>query len=204
MPKPTASGSRFGRLTLVKMVGRDRYTQIWECTCDCGSVGNFGLVNILRGHTKSCGCLQRERTSSKSRRHGLSSSSEYSIWNMMIQRCHNPKNQRYSYYGGRGIKVCDRWHDSFASFLADMGSRPSPLHSIDRWPDNNGDYEPGNCRWATKSQQARNTRFNRMTEMSARVVRRLFDLDMPASSIAAVFGVNKSTVNKIKYGETWS
>jgi hypothetical protein len=91
----------------------------------------------------------------------------YSVWNTMLQRCINPNAKGYSRYGGCGISVCERWH-TFENFLADMGERPSSNHSIDRFPNQNGNYEPGNCRWATKTEQARNTKSNRMIEFQGR------------------------------------
>lgn len=99
-------------------------------------------------------------------RHGhtrqLTRSSEHYAWTNMIQRCTNPKRADFHQYGGRGIKVCDEWLNSFAAFLSDVGSRPSPQHSLDRYPNLNGNYEPGNCRWATKDQQMQNTRATRL------------------------------------------
>src|ERR1043166_3295830 len=86
----------------------------------------------------------------------------YGIWYMMAQRCYNPTNPAYPLYGGKGVKICDRWRESFQAFVEDMGPRPSPDHSIDRFPDKNGNYGPGNCRWATSKQQNRNRRDNRI------------------------------------------
>ena len=87
---------------------------------------------------------------------------EHSVWRGIKKRCYSPRARGYANYGGRGIKVCDRWRESFAAFYADMGPRPSPDHQIDRYPDGNGDYEPGNCRWATRAEQNRNRKNNRL------------------------------------------
>jgi hypothetical protein len=104
-----------------------------------------------------CGCLNRELVVQRHLKHGEAKlrTAEYRAWASMLDRCNNPNRKHYKYYGGRGIKVCERWM-TFANFLADMGRRPSPLHSIDRWPNPDGDYEPGNCRWATRMQQRHN------------------------------------------------
>lgn len=150
---------QFGRLFILREVRRRfRFRRRVECICECGSVVEADLINLLASRTRSCGCYQKEQTSkSRTRLGGEGGSAEYLTWGHMIQRCHNPANKSYSYYGGRGIFVCERWGSDFLAFLSDMGKRPRG-HSIDRWPDTNGNYEPGNCRWATKIQQMRNTR----------------------------------------------
>lgn len=122
------------------------------CRCVCGKEKQVVTYNLLSGKSTSCGCAIQGQVS-----HGLSDTEEYQIWKAMKARCHNPNHKNYPDYGGRGIAVCRRWKDSFPSFLEDMGKRPSPSHSIDRI-DPNGDYEPGNCRWATQIEQTRNTR----------------------------------------------
>ncbi len=112
--------------------------------------------------------------------------SEYQIWNAMKQRCANKNNPAYGRYGGRGIKVCDRWIGSFTNFLEDMGERPSKKHSLDRHPNNDGNYEPGNVRWGTDDEQARNKRNNRWFEADGK--------KMIMQDWAAYFGVNESTL----------
>lgn len=156
----------FGRL---KVIARDSSNAtgqtFWICRCDCGNHKSIASYSLKRGKSKSCGCLQKELASKKFTIHGHNrvgrKSPEYDIWGSMIQRCTNPNNKHYPHYGGRGITVCDRWRDSFESFIADVGNRPSPKHSIDRIENDKG-YEPGNVRWATKKQQCRNQRSNRV------------------------------------------
>jgi hypothetical protein len=144
----------FGRLTTIGNEFRTGRTYWQVCQCSCGEVKVVRSAE-LRRRTKSCGCLQRESAST----HGKTNSYHFSLWIGMKQRCTNPKNKRFANYGGRGIKVCDRWlgPDGFANFVSDMGERPSPKHSIDR-KENDGDYCPDNCRWATDVEQNNNRR----------------------------------------------
>jgi hypothetical protein len=165
------TGQTFGRLEVVRLSDQmsKEGCHIWICKCSCGGEKPVPSYLLVRGTTKSCGCLQRERGTalgSTWRRHGLSRSLEYHSWRNMINRCCNEKSKDYPRYGGRGIKVCDRWRDSFENFLADMGPRPSPTHTLDRHPNNNGDYKPGNTRWATPTQQGRNKRNNLVLEFN--------------------------------------
>jgi hypothetical protein len=146
------AGDRFGKLTFVEFTkkraaGRVRYGRF---VCDCG-VGTEAIVaNVKRGLSRSCGCGHRTHGMTVGRRF----SPEYSSWHSMVQRCINPNRSNYARYGGRGITVCERWR-TFANFLSDMGPRPAGT-TLDRWPDRNGNYEPGNCRWATPKEQAAN------------------------------------------------
>lgn len=110
---------------------------------------------LVKNHTKSCGCLRKKRAKEIKSIHGLSRSLEYKIWHSMKMRCTNDKVKAYKYYGGRGISVCERWM-KFENFISDMGLRPTTKHSIDRYPNKDGNYEPGNCRWATSSEQSEN------------------------------------------------
>jgi hypothetical protein len=152
-------GSRSGRLVVIAYAGRRNRTRgYWLCRCDCGKWVTLRTDAI--GRTKSCGCLKLELQAKRSTTHGKSRSPEYYVWNNLVHRCTNPNIKGYPEYGGRGIRVCDRWL-KFENFHADMGDRPSPQHSIDRI-NNDGNYEPGNCRWATATVQTRNNRHVRL------------------------------------------
>ncbi len=164
-------GVKRNRLTVDAFAGTKDGKSMWSCTCDCGTSGHIVQgYNLTSGHVKSCGCHRREVMSAVASRHNpthqQSGSPTYFSWQSMIQRCNNVNHIYFGNYGGRGVRVCGRWQGEggFINFLADMGPRPSAKHSIDRFPDNDGDYEPGNCRWATGGQQNRNRRNNRFIE----------------------------------------
>lgn len=127
---------------------------MWLCRCDCGREKAVAGPDLKRGHTKTCGCSWGEAHGENPR---SGPTPEYVSWFQMIQRCTNSRNKRWDRYGGRGIRVCAEWRASYRTFLADVGRRPSAEHSLDRI-NNDGDYEPGNVRWATRSQQLRNRR----------------------------------------------
>lgn len=152
--KKDLTGQTFGDWTVVKEVGNSNSKErLWLCRCSCGRERKVFQANLTRGLSLSCGY----RASHGS--HGMAKTGEYKSWHAMIQRCGNPAKDNYASYGGRGIKVCERWLNSFEAFYTDMGPRPKPEYSLDRI-DPNGDYEPKNCRWATSKQQQNNMRSN--------------------------------------------
>lgn len=163
MTKPRDySGNRYGRLEAIAFAfsrstpnGSNR--AYWLCKCDCGSETVTWVGSLQSGDIRSCGCLRRETVAAKNRRHGMSGTAEYNTWLLMRRRCLNPRSKGWKNYGGRGITVCEAWLNSFETFLADVGPRPSPEHSIER-KEVDGNYEPGNVIWATYSEQMNNMR----------------------------------------------
>lgn len=148
----------FGRLTVLRMTektyGRKRYKAA-ECQCVCGQTKVVAWSNLMSGATQSCGCYRNQRIRETVATHGLSGTAVYTAWKGMLDRCTNPKHKHYMYYGGRGIKVCDRW-TRVENFVEDMGNPPHKA-TLDRI-ESDGNYEPTNCRWASRQTQARNTR----------------------------------------------
>lgn len=176
------TGNKYNYLTVLERdfsleaARRPRAKTFWKCKCDCGNITIVSAYELRKGLTKSCGCLRKKNASQLYVKHGLSRfpdgtiRPEFNAWVGIKTRCYNKNRPEYKRYGGRGIKVCDRWKDSFENFLEDMGERPSPRHSIDRI-DVDGDYEPSNCRWATDEMQSRNQRLRKDNNTGVRGVR---------------------------------
>lgn len=182
------TGGLYGRLTVIK---RDCQKisptpPHWICRCVCGEMRSVDGAKLRDGRTKSCGCLGRELSAERTRKHGLSRSSEYGIYKSMVNRCYNEKVKNYSRYGGRGIKVCPEWLDSFETFYKDMGPRPTSDHSIER-RDNDGNYCPDNCHWATMKEQANNKSSSVRYDDGTGIMRSI-------TEIAELAGVPRATV----------
>jgi len=187
------TGRRFGRLVVQSRhysIGpRQNRGALWLCHCDCGEVRIVRSDALQSGKTVSCTCQKRDRVTT----HGLSrmadgkKTPEFEVWRGIRRRCCDPSQIGFARYGGRGIKICDRWQNDYAAFLNDMGKRPSAKHSIERI-DNDGDYSPENCRWATSTEQAQNRRSTRLFEFSGQA--------KCISQWAREFGLNKTTLRR--------
>lgn len=177
------SGERYNRLVSVRRDESRGDGDRWVFKCDCGAEHSALAKRVRSGNTKSCGCLRRNTPLRKGTfhpTHGLSRTAEYKIWGGMVNRCYNEADETYQAYGARGITVCDEWRWDFPAFLAYIGPRPSPKHSIDRI-DNDGNYEPGNVRWATSREQA----LNRSNSITVNLLGR----EMPLADAAIAAGV---------------
>lgn len=184
------AGSVIGRWVVLgksapRFVGENRKAlPYWSCRCTCGVVRDVSQHSLRQGTSKSCGCLNREASSMTHKKHGDYKSPEYKTWQSMLSRCRNQSNPRFNQYGGRGIEVCQRWMD-YASFLQDMGRRPSGRHSIDRI-DNDKGYEPGNCRWALPHEQMTNRTITRLVEIDGEKI--------PLATLAKKYSIPANTL----------
>jgi hypothetical protein len=194
------NGKTFGRLTVVGYDGNASGKTRWICKCECGSERTTVTSNLTRGLTQSCGCLQRERTSDARTTHGLSGTRVYHIWVNMLARCENEKNHKFTDYGGRGISVCKQWHkfSPFADWA--MANGYSDDLTIDR-VNNDGNYEPGNCQWATSLEQSRNKRRPHNQKLDDTQVEAIRQDTRSLSVIAAEYSVLPSHVSRIKSGK---
>jgi hypothetical protein len=154
------TGKTFTRWLVIHYAGRDSRRGTWWCRCKCGAERVVPANKLTSGWSRSCGCLRREETGKRHTTHGQKHTPEYSTWCAMKRRCHGANSSGHHKYGARGIAVCQRWRDSFEAFLADVGPRPSPAHTIGRI-DNEQGYFPGNVRWETIQEQAHNKRTTR-------------------------------------------
>lgn len=193
------TGRRYGKLLVVARDGFNaRGGATWVCECDCGNTRVVTGGCLRQGGTVSCGCYAKV----KSIRHGLSRSRSYVSWCSMVTRCTNQNYPEYPRYGGRGITICDRWRNSFEAFLEDMGPRPARM-SLDRYPNGDGNYEPGNCRWATDLEQSRNRSYCKLTLDLAHEIHGRHEHGESKTSIARRMSVSRGTVVGVLNGARW-
>ena len=183
------TGLRFGRWAVIERAPNRGKRVYWVCRCECGQVRDVRQDGLRSGANQSCGCHQHDKVT----KHGMWNTAAYKTWRGMLMRCELPSYHAYPLYGGRGIRVCERWHD-FLAFYADMYPKPSKSHSMDRI-DNDGGYSPENCRWATKKEQSRNRSDNRVLNYRG--------IERCVSEWAEVVGMNVSALyERIQRGWT--
>lgn len=155
-------GKKFGRLTVISQGGRRNSHVLWKCVCECGNTVHVVSQSLTTSVTRSCGCLKKDSSKARMTKHGMCGTTEYIAWKNMMIRCYQENGKFYNFYGGRGIKVFDRWHTA-DNFLKDMGLKPDPSLTLER-KDSNKDYSPSNCMWGTWDQQVNNRRSNLVIE----------------------------------------
>jgi len=186
------SGKTYGRLTVLHRSVNIDDRAAWSCLCECGNIKIIRSTSLVKGDTLSCGCFMREQVSCSNKTHGLTKTPEYKAWISIKSRCYASKTDSYMRYGGRGIRVCKRWLHSFEHFLEDIGERPNKSHSIDRI-NNDGDYAPDNCRWATTHEQNNNKSNTYIIKLGCRAHSR--------SEWSIITGINYNTIcSRLKAG----
>lgn len=189
------AGLRFGRLQIIKQVGARNRRSLWLCECECGNVIERTSNDLVHGRVKSCGCLKAEVIASgAAKTHGLREAPIYGVYHAMRSRCENQNSKRFADYGGRGITVCDRWKESIQNFVDDMGEQPTSA-TVERI-DNNKGYSPDNCRWATRTEQGRNKRNNRVIEYDGK--------HLTLSEWAERTGIKRATIQRRLDNLKWS
>lgn len=199
MLKLNLTGQRFGKFLVTEEGPRKNGRTTWVCQCDCGAIRTVGVGPLRSGKSTSCGCKNGTRGLGVKQNKRVDNPL-YAVWHRMKSRCFNPNEPRYDRYGGRGITVSERWME-FDNFVADMGERPEGA-SLDRI-NNDGNYEPGNCRWATPAEQTRNRNCNVLTEEDVGFIRLLLSYNMKVTDIGKEFGVPPFYISSIKHGHSW-
>lgn len=195
------TGKKFNRLTVLQRTGTSNDGQaLWECLCDCGNKKTVRSYCLTKGNTQSCGCFHREQSKKNHTTHGMSKTKIYRIWGGILTRCSNKNNRAYKYYGARGIRVCKRWL-KFENFYKDMGDPPKGL-TLERI-NNEGDYKPSNCKWATWIEQKRNTRGVKLSVNIALIIRQTKRSVENIKLLALKYSVSECTIYDILNHRTW-
>ena len=197
------TGKKVGRLTIIERAGKNSCgSAMWRCQCDCGEERIIAGTAMRAGCALSCGCLGIDRLKAMATTHGESRTPLFAAWCEMIARCENENRKSFKNYGGRGIKVCERWRNSFVAFRDDMGPKPTQKHTLDR-KENDGDYEPSNCRWATRTEQNRNTRATKLSKALALEVKIVRTSGGNVSAWARSKNVSTRVACDAAIGKTW-
>lgn len=198
-------GKKFTRLIVLSLSHVDRHRNAhWNCKCDCGVMKTISQISLKNNKTKSCGCYNLEMCVKRGKDRGRGKTPILVIWRSMIERCYNPKRDNYSYYGGRGISVCDEWkNDSWAFYDWAMANGYSKGLSIDRI-NNYGNYEPSNCRWVSIVEQKRNKRSNKLNMLMAIEIRKIYaNKQATLTNLSRTYSVSKQVIWHVVNNKTW-